>query len=154
MASSDGFISLMDNDFAVQSQTSSSPSIRNSTTDEEEEEDLGFGNSKKPPSGSSDGEGAEDAKTPATKEPAVAAAASAPKRPDIKPAQAANASSSSWLSRWWKRDSMPGPIKANLGEEKSFYYDAELQRWVNKSAGEPEAAKPTATPPLPLEPHH
>ncbi|ESK97004.1 copii vesicle coat protein [Moniliophthora roreri MCA 2997] len=151
VASSDGFISLMDNNnFMVQPQASSSSSVRLSTADEEEE-DLGFGNSKKPRSRSPDGEGAEDAKTPATKEPVVAAAAaaSAPQRPDIKPAQAANAGSGSWLSRWWKRDSTPGPVKANLGEEKTFYYDAELKRWVNKGAGEPEAAKPAAPPPPP-----
>lgn len=45
---------------------------------------------------------------------------------------------SSWLSRWWYRSSdnvTPGPIKANLGEETSFYYDKELKRWVNKKVG-------------------
>jgi hypothetical protein len=26
----------------------------------------------------------------------------------------------------------PGPVKANLGEQTSFVYDAELKRWVNK----------------------
>jgi hypothetical protein len=49
---------------------------------------------------------------------------------DIKPAPAAT---SSWLGRWWKRsEASPGPIKASLGEETSFYYDKELKRWVNK----------------------
>ncbi|KAK7054861.1 hypothetical protein VNI00_003324 [Paramarasmius palmivorus] len=67
-----------------------------------------------------------------------------------KPAQAgANGNSGSWLSRWWKRDSTPGPVRANLGEEKTFYYDPELKRWVNKAAGEPEAPKPAAPPPPP-----
>ena len=47
-----------------------------------------------------------------------------------------NASSGTWLSRlglWGKRETTPGPVKANLGEEKSFYYDKELKRWVNKN---------------------
>lgn len=44
------------------------------------------------------------------------------------------ASSSSWLGRWWKKDTAaaPGPIKASLGEETSFVYDKDLKRWVNK----------------------
>ena len=41
-------------------------------------------------------------------------------------------SAGSWLSRLWKRSDTPGPIKASLGEETSFYYDKELKRWVNK----------------------
>lgn len=44
----------------------------------------------------------------------------------------ATASAGSWLSRLWKRSDAPGPIKASLGEETSFYYDKELKRWVNK----------------------
>jgi hypothetical protein len=54
--------------------------------------------------------------------------------PDIKPAQAASTSSGSWLGRFWKRaeSTTPGPVKASLGEETSFYYDKELKRWVNK----------------------
>jgi hypothetical protein len=47
---------------------------------------------------------------------------------ESKPAAAA----SSWLSKWWKKDSAPGPIKANLGEETAFYYDKDLKRWINK----------------------
>jgi COPII coat assembly protein SEC16 len=39
----------------------------------------------------------------------------------------------SWFSRWWKRSDSRTPIKANLGEDTSFYYDKELKRWVNKS---------------------
>ena len=41
------------------------------------------------------------------------------------------ASSSSWLGRWWKKEST-GPIRANLGEETAFYYDKDLKKWVNK----------------------
>jgi len=52
--------------------------------------------------------------------------------PDIKPAQTSTASGS-WLGRFWKRaESAPGPIKASLGDETSFYYDKEQKRWVNK----------------------
>lgn len=46
-------------------------------------------------------------------------------------------SSTSWLGRWFSRppSTNPGPIKAKLGEETSFYYDKELKRWVNKKVG-------------------
>jgi len=46
----------------------------------------------------------------------------------------APASNSGWFSRWWgrKENTSGGPVKANLGEESSFYYDKELKRWVNK----------------------
>jgi hypothetical protein len=46
-----------------------------------------------------------------------------------------SSTSNSWLGRWWNRGSSntPGPVKANLGEEVSFYYDKELKRWVNKN---------------------
>ena len=43
--------------------------------------------------------------------------------------------SGSWFGRfglWGKRETTSGPIKASLGEEKTFYYDKELKRWVNK----------------------
>ena len=45
---------------------------------------------------------------------------------------------SGWLSRWWKGGNTSGdgttkgPVKVNLGEENSFYYDKDLKRWVNK----------------------
>jgi hypothetical protein len=60
-----------------------------------------------------------------------------------------------WLSGWFKKDphAAPGPIKAKLGEESSFYYDPDLGKWVNKkggASGEPERA--TATPPPPKGP--
>jgi hypothetical protein len=60
-----------------------------------------------------------------------------------------------WLSGWFKKDpnAAPGPIKAKLGEESSFYYDPDLGKWVNKkggASGEPERV--TATPPPPKGP--
>ena len=40
-----------------------------------------------------------------------------------------------WFGGWFgKKDPNlgPGPIKAKLGEESSFYYDKDLKKWVNK----------------------
>ena len=42
-----------------------------------------------------------------------------------------------------------GPIRAKLGEESSFVYDANLKKWVNKKAG---AEAPTASAPTPPPP--
>ncbi|EEQ91606.1 COPII coat assembly protein SEC16 [Blastomyces dermatitidis ER-3] len=60
-----------------------------------------------------------------------------------------------WFSWWGKKDpnaSSPGPIRAKLGEENSFYYDKELKRWVNKK--DPDSATTTthSTPPPPKGP--
>ncbi|GAO51778.1 hypothetical protein G7K_5871-t1 [Saitoella complicata NRRL Y-17804] len=52
---------------------------------------------------------------------------------------------------WKKKEAevKPGkPIKAKLGEESTFYYDAELKKWVNKKAGA-DAAAPAPLPPPP-----
>lgn len=40
----------------------------------------------------------------------------------------------SWFGSWFKRgaSTSTGPVKANLGEENSLYYDKELKRWINK----------------------
>jgi hypothetical protein len=56
-----------------------------------------------------------------------------------------------WLSGWFKKDpnAGPGPIKAKLGEENSFYFDPDLGKWVNKKGGATDAEKPAATPPPP-----
>lgn len=40
-----------------------------------------------------------------------------------------------WFGGWFgkkEQSAGPGPIKAKLGEENSFYYDTELKKWVNK----------------------
>lgn len=65
--------------------------------------------------------------------------------------EAAAAKKGGWLSGWFKKDpnAGPGPIKAKLGEENSFYYDPELKKWVNKKGGATDAGKTTATPPPP-----
>ncbi|KAF2811949.1 uncharacterized protein BDZ99DRAFT_284183 [Mytilinidion resinicola] len=57
-----------------------------------------------------------------------------------------------WISGWFKKDpnAAPAPIKAKLGEENSFVYDADLGKWVNKKAGGSETASAArATPPPP-----
>lgn len=59
-----------------------------------------------------------------------------------------------WFGGWFgKKDPnlAPGPIKAKLGEESSFYYDPELKKWVNKKGGASSSA-PSATPPPPRGP--
>ncbi|KAL0581708.1 hypothetical protein V5O48_000290 [Marasmius crinis-equi] len=147
-SSNDGFISLMDNNHYAPSPSASTSSFSRSAVNEveEDEEDLGFGNAKPKPK-PSHGDNGNDAES---KAPSSAPAPA--QRPDIKPIPAAGASNGSWLSRWWKRDSStpgPGPVKANLGEETSFYYDKDLKRWVNKTSGGAEAAKPATPPPPP-----
>ncbi|KDN45951.1 hypothetical protein K437DRAFT_256366 [Tilletiaria anomala UBC 951] len=67
---------------------------------------------------------------------------------EVKPGLKASPSGS-WLGRWWgKKEDAPKAKKAHLGEEKSFYYDPELKRWVNKKAGD-SASKPATPPPPP-----
>ncbi|KAF9227903.1 hypothetical protein BS17DRAFT_764261 [Gyrodon lividus] len=142
----DGFISLMDDPTL---SVVSNPSISSSSHErvesgsEYEEDDLGLGNSvhKRKQEGG--------AKVNGDHKPAAA-----PTRETAKPEDKQGtgpppaASTSSWLSRLWKRSDTPGPIKASLGEETSFYYDKELKRWVNKKAGG-EAAQLQAPPPPP-----
>ncbi|KAJ6630820.1 Sec23-binding domain of Sec16-domain-containing protein [Mycena sp. CBHHK59/15] len=131
-SSSDGFISLMDNTSYSVGPSAVKAKPQQLSIADEEDDDLGFGNSKR-----------EQKKEKEVEAPAVAA----PERPEAKPAPAA--SSGSWLGRWWKRsETTPGPVKASLGEETSFYYDKELKRWVNKKAGADDA-KPAAPPPPP-----
>ncbi|KAJ6496726.1 Sec23-binding domain of Sec16-domain-containing protein [Mycena vitilis] len=140
-SSSDGFISLMDDtsySVASSARTKSGQQPSSSAANAEEEDDLGFGNSKPPPK--EDHQGSTSATAPTAKAPP-------PERPDIKPN--ATAESGSWFGRWWKRsEASPGPVKASLGEETSFYYDKELKRWVNKKVGG-EDVKPAAAPPPP-----
>lgn len=59
--------------------------------------------------------------------------------------------SSSWLSRWWKKDDQQGngPVKAKLGEQSSFYYDPAQKRWVNKTSDASSGSSPKMPPPPP-----
>ncbi|KIK57809.1 hypothetical protein GYMLUDRAFT_61199 [Collybiopsis luxurians FD-317 M1] len=140
--SSDGFVSLMDSQNYAVASTSHTTSNARMNHDVEDEEDLGFGNSK--PKFKTENNGPD-----AQKEEPKAEPKAEPSRPGIKPVAAASSSSGSWLGRWWKRDSTPGPIKASLGDNNSFYFDPELKKWVNKKAGSEEAAKPATPPPPP-----
>uniref|UniRef100_A0A8H7Y1B2 Protein transport protein sec16 n=1 Tax=Psilocybe cubensis TaxID=181762 RepID=A0A8H7Y1B2_PSICU len=140
--SSDGFISLMDNNsFAIGPQQVSQQSSR-STHIEDDEDDLGLGNSKPKPKKADTDEGNEVVSA------TVKSATPTPPKPADPPAAA---SGGSWLGRWWKRSesTTPAPIKASLGEESSFYYDKEQKRWVNKKAGGTDEAPKAAPPPPP-----
>ncbi|GAA5944139.1 hypothetical protein JCM3775_001077 [Rhodotorula graminis] len=57
--------------------------------------------------------------------------------------------SKSWLGGWFKREPSPangpGPVRANLGEKTSLYYDENAKRWINK--GDKVEAPPTIVPP-------
>ncbi|KAF7294895.1 Protein transport protein sec16 [Mycena indigotica] len=146
-SNADGFISLMpDSSYTVES--GNSRQRQSLSHEEDEEDDLGFGNSKKPKK-----EANGEHQAAAASGPTTAPAAAEPQRPDVKPAPAA--ASGSWFGRWWKRPdaaTTPGPVKANLGEEVSFYYDKEQKRWVNKKAGAEEAKPATPPPPPPSRP--
>lgn len=69
---------------------------------------------------------------------------------DAKRDAAKNGDKKGWFGWFGKKDpnAQPGPIRAKLGEQNSFYYDADLKKWVNKKGGEtPTAAAPTPPPP-------
>ncbi|THU91134.1 hypothetical protein K435DRAFT_674707 [Dendrothele bispora CBS 962.96] len=139
-ASSDGFVSLMDDtNFAPASKPQ--PAQRQNFV-EDDEEDLGFGNSKPRSKPASTEDTAQDDANPSNDPRST----EAPQH--IRPT-ANTSASGSWLSRLWKRESTPAPVKANLGEEVSFYFDKELKRWVNKSTGGNDTAKATPPPPPP-----
>ncbi|OCH94992.1 hypothetical protein OBBRIDRAFT_788730 [Obba rivulosa] len=136
-----GFFSLMDDPAFSITPTALKPadSVANggSRSDfEDEEDDLGLGNSSKRAKARESTE-REDS-TPAQVEEVKPAQ---PQKPELK-----TASSGSWLSRIWKRSETPGPVRANLGQETTFYFDSELKRWVNKNAPA-EAAKSGPPPP-------
>ncbi|KAL5533326.1 hypothetical protein ACEPAF_5102 [Sanghuangporus sanghuang] len=138
-----GFISLMDN----YSPYTPSPSATTFTKKTEEtddfDDDLGLGNNaSEKKKGQKAHENEDDDKTE-KEEPKK----EDPKKPET---NSSISSSSSWFGRWFSRPSSakPAPVKANLGEETSFYYNKELKRWVNKKAGA-EPPKQAAPPPPP-----
>lgn len=61
-----------------------------------------------------------------------------------------------WFGGWWggKKEQMPGPgpVRAKLGEENSFYFDKDLNKWVNKKGGADAATPAASTPPPPRGP--
>ncbi|GJE90820.1 Sec23-binding domain of Sec16-domain-containing protein [Phanerochaete sordida] len=139
-ASSDGFISLMDD---VPSPYAATPSYGNGgqhMDDVDDDDDLGLGNSTRKP----------QAKAGSPTEAENKPAAQATKPEAAKEAEKPAAGGSGWfsISKLWKRnDSMPGPVKANLGDSNNFYYDKELKRWVNKNAGADAAPPPPPSAP-------
>ncbi|KAL5511852.1 hypothetical protein ACEPAH_5070 [Sanghuangporus vaninii] len=138
-----GFISLMDN-YSPYTPSPSATTFTNKTEETDDfDDDLGLGNNaSKKKKGQKADENEDDGKTE-KEEPKK----EEPKKPET---NSGISSSSSWFGRWFSRPSSvkPAPVKANLGEETSFYYDKELKRWVNKKAGA-EPPKPAAPPPPP-----
>ena len=61
-----------------------------------------------------------------------------------------------WFGGWFgaKKDQMPGPgpVRAKLGEQSSFYFDKDLNKWVNKKGGADAATPAASTPPPPRGP--
>jgi hypothetical protein len=61
-----------------------------------------------------------------------------------------------WFGGWFgaKKDQMPGPgpVRAKLGEQNSFYFDKDLNKWVNKKGGVDAATPAASTPPPPRGP--
>jgi hypothetical protein len=61
-----------------------------------------------------------------------------------------------WFGGWFggKKDQMPGPgpVRAKLGEQNSFYFDKDLNKWVNKKGGSEAATPAASTPPPPRGP--
>ncbi|TFY71190.1 hypothetical protein EVG20_g1803 [Dentipellis fragilis] len=137
--SSSGFVSLMDDPALSGPSSATTPSATSSTLathqEQDDEEDLGFGNSSSKRA-TPQGDKTEEVK-PAPEKKSTASL----DKPAATP-------TTSWFSKWWKKEGTPGPVKATLGEENSFYYDKELKRWVNKKAGS-EASSPVSPPPPP-----
>lgn len=140
-----GLVSLMDDPALSATPSPSAAPRRLDTTFEDDEDDLGLSNNalKKPEESAKPVEGHSPSPTP-PQEPTV----QTEDKSASSPTTHAAASGGSWFSRFWKRSEIPGPVKANLGEETSFYYDKELKRWVNKKAGA-EGAQPVAPAPPP-----
>ncbi|KAH9951938.1 Sec23-binding domain of Sec16-domain-containing protein [Amylocystis lapponica] len=152
---SSDFISLMDDpSLSVTPVASRTPSVDNHRSaqpsfGDDDDDDLGLGNSSsrakhntsmdEPATTHTNGTAKKDEKPD-----------EAPQKPDLLTifSELKTSASGSWFKRIWTRDSTPAPVKANLGEQTSFYYDKELKRWVNKSSGN-EAAAPSAPAPPP-----
>ncbi|KAG2368595.1 Sec23-binding domain of Sec16-domain-containing protein [Suillus spraguei] len=138
-ASSDGFISLMDDPALAAVPSTFTLNRHPQPSFEDGVEDLGFGNNaNRRRQEAAESESSEKSVTPVE---------------DVKKTEekkaTASAAPSSWLGRFWRRaEAAPGPIKASLGQESAFYYDKDLKRWVNKKAGA-ETTQSAAPPPPP-----
>ncbi|EIN07345.1 hypothetical protein PUNSTDRAFT_105006 [Punctularia strigosozonata HHB-11173 SS5] len=144
-ASDEGFISLMDVPASPMPISSPGATRTNYPPEDPDDDDLGLGNaSSKRKKNSTDDADADGTTPTATQKKAE------PPKPKAEEKKAEpTATSNGWLSRWWKKSDGPAPVKANMGEDNSFYFDKELGKWVNKKAGGAEAAKPAAPPPPP-----
>ncbi|KZS99244.1 hypothetical protein SISNIDRAFT_448107 [Sistotremastrum niveocremeum HHB9708] len=123
-------------------QAHKSSHVETKPAGEDEEDDLGLGNSRR---GTPNRKPDAQEEKPSTKEETPkkeSASDSLQPSGDVKP-------SSSWLGWIWKRNDSekPAPVKANLGEEVTFYYDKDLKRWINKKAGADASAPATPPPP-------
>ncbi|KAK0561903.1 hypothetical protein OC844_002962 [Tilletia horrida] len=152
------FSSPMD---AFSRPASREPSYGNASTasrrfdEEDDDDDLGLGNNsskraKEKTSGDKGGSDEAKGGAPAKKDGgSLKPDDGLPKKPELRN----SSSTSSWLGRLWGRGPAPEaenkPKKVHLGEEKTFYYDKELKRWVNKAAGDTGTAGTTPPPPPP-----
>ncbi|KAI6150749.1 Sec23-binding domain of Sec16-domain-containing protein [Pisolithus tinctorius] len=144
-SSGNGLVSLMDDPALSVTPNPDATPRRLDTTFEDDEDDLGLGNSalmRKPEESAKTAEGHPPSSTPQQE-----STSQTEDKPGSSPTTQA-ASGGSWFSRFWRRSETPGAIKANLGEETSFYYDTELKRWVNKKGGA-ESTQPAAPAPPP-----
>ncbi|KAL9938014.1 hypothetical protein V8E36_003559 [Tilletia maclaganii] len=138
-------------------QGSAAPAASRRWDEDDDDDDLGLGNSSnkraKENTAASTDKGSPQDKTASPKGKAddspKAVSGLAKKPAELRP----SASTSSWLGRFWGRGGEAAaegkPKKVHLGEEKTFYYDNELKRWVNKAAGDTGASTPASTPPPP-----
>ncbi|ORY95527.1 Sec23-binding domain of Sec16-domain-containing protein [Syncephalastrum racemosum] len=120
----------------------------------EDDDDLGFGNSalNKPKSGLTTSEEAAPDRTQSSPPEVQSESTSGASDKDGENKE----EKKGWgLFSIFSRSSTPSnqkeekkAVKANLGEESSFYYDKEAGRWVNKTAGAQEE-KPAPLPPPP-----
>lgn len=143
-ASSDGFISLMDDPALAAVPSTFTLNRHPQPSFEDGVEDLGFGNNaNRRRQEAAESESSEKSVTP------VEDVKKTEEKKDTNPPATASAAPSSWLGRFWRRaEAAPGPIKASLGQESAFYYDKDLKRWVNKKAGA-ETTQSAAPPPPP-----
>jgi len=144
-ANSDGFISLMDNQtFAFESQPPSRQASRQASllvTDnpDDDNDNLGFGNPKPKPipeEKEREGSPVKETMSPEKKSaenPPRMYFLHYPPSPSTAHTILVAGNGGSWFGGWFKRSTSTstGSVKANLGEEKSLYYDKELKRWIN-----------------------
>lgn len=140
-------------DFSVASAEPPVPAVKPSVpqTHADFDDDLGLGNSK-PKSDKPKEEKEESSKDVSKKQegkfPSSSTAALFELTLRVVPLASGGKTWLSGITGLFKRPP-GGPVRADLGEENSFYFDKELGRWVNKKAGS-AAAAPAPLPPPPM----